>query len=436
MSVILFSAIVYVIGVLFAYRATQSLFSPPMFVLYIWCFALIGGINYYIANQHSLTPIIAGLSAISLGLGSRYVSIIANFRPKQEVRNISPQRLFVGLTNTTALNLALVLSLTLALVSAFIVLRRSPLLIDTAKTELVQPGMGPLARLFTAGLPILSIIWLLRATRMGNLKGLITASLVIIMTMTTLMLTGFKGFVLWFWIFLIVTLGYLKPRGRKVFLATVLGVILGVSSAVVIAYLRPYPCQGSLRAAVFFVWERITIRETLGIDYILHELVPRHGFYYGETMVWDLSSQISELTQGVVFPNPHPSFTDYVADLITGRRGPSNATTMIIGDLYANWGLLGVIAGCFLYGNVLEAIYLAIVRMKKSVISLPFWAYLSFIFIQMASTGSPIGFFLSRFVSLMLVYLVIITSYTFFWFPFMNYSAKARLKDGDIFARS
>lgn len=420
--VVVGSVVMYMVGITLAYKASRNPFSILMFVLYIWGFVLIGGINYYIIEGHSLTPIVVGLSSIALGLGSRFSSLAAMFNPKRDLRNITPQQLSIGVANKTAFRLALGISLVLALFAAFIILRNSPLFNpEVLKIELVRPGMGPLMRLVKTGLPILSIMYLLIAMRSNKFSNWIFVGLVMGITVVALMLTGYKGFVLWFAVLVVIALSYLKPRSRQLKLTVAILLILGLAAGLAVLYLTPNPGQGSFRRSLNVLWKRMTVEQTLGLDYVLYNLVPKHGFYYGLTMIWDFTRTVNDLTQGLIFPNPHPSLTNHLSNLIIGRQGPYAVTTMIMGDLYANWGLLGVLVGCFLYGFILEIIYIATLRMRrKTIIFFPFWLYSNWIFVQMASTGAPIAFFLSGVASLFMIYVLIIFSYTYFHFPFIN----------------
>lgn len=437
MLVIAVSVVMYILGITLTYRATRNLFSPPMFVLYTWFFVLIGGINYYMTEGHYLTPLVAGLSSMSLSLGLRFFSLSANFCPKRDTHNITPQQLSSGVTNITALRLAFIISLGLTLIPAFIILRNSPLLnSEVTKTELVRPGQGPLVRLYRDGLPILTVMWILIAMKTNKFRSWFDAGLIIGITGLVLLLTGYKGFVLWFAVLLAIVFGYLKPHVRQWKLMVITLLFIGLTAALGVIYLTPSPGYHSFKRSLSYLWKRMTVEQTLGLDYVLYTLVPSYGFYHGETMMWDFTWTVSDLTQGIIFPNPHPSLTNHIANLMIGHRSIYAVTTMIMGDLYANWGLLGVIIGCFLYGGILEALYLRTVKMKKSIVFFPFWAYLNWIFVQMASTGSPIAFFLSQFSSLVLIYILIIAFYTYFCLPFMNRSLILKRGVGDTHAKT
>ena len=435
--VVIISSVMYLIGIVLAYRATRNILSIPMFVLYIWGFVLMGGLNYYIVEGHPLTPMVAGLSSLLLGLGTKFGTSMAKFKPKRELYDASPRQLSWGITNKAAFKGALVISVLLASASAFIILRNSPLLNPgMLKTELVRPGMGPLMRLARDGLPILSVIWLLIAMKTNKVKDWIIVGLVMGITVLALMLTGYKGFVLWFMVLVAIVIGYLKPRSRKIKLFGSIMLAIGILVALSVSYLTPSPGQGSFGDSLNFLEKRITVEQTLGLDYVIYNLVPYHGFYYGETMIWGFTWTVSDLTQGVIFPNPHPSLTNHIANLMIGHRSIYAVTTMIMGDLYANCGFLGVIIGCFLYGFILGILYVAILRMKKIIIFFPFWVYLSWIFVHMASTGAPIAFFLSQFASLILIYILIIAFYTYFCLPFMSHRQILEREVGDTHAKT
>lgn len=417
--IISLSAVMYLIGIALCYRATRNLLSSSMFVLYIWFFILIGGINYCLVEGHLLTPIVVGFAALSFGLGTKLATIFVGFKPKQELRGVSAQQLSWGIIGKEIFKIAIVTTMFLALVAAFIILRNSPLLSPgMLKTGLIRPGQGPLVRLFRDGLPILAVMWVLLAIKAGKPRSWIGAGLVIVITSVVLMLTGYKGFVLWFVVLLAVALGYLKPHSRHVKLTVGILLVVGLIVGLTVIYLTPSPGQGSFRDSLNSLWKRMTVEQTLGLDYVLYKLVPIHGFYYGETAIWDFTWTISDLTQGIIFPLPHPSLTNHIANLIAGYKTHYAVTTMIMGDLYANWGLIGVIIGCILYGFILGILYTVILRMKKTIIFFPFWAYLSWIFVRAASTGAPIAFFLSQFASLCLVYLTLLSIYTYLYLPF------------------
>lgn len=425
MLIVAISVVMYILGITLVYRATRNLFSPPMFILYVWFFVMLGGINYYVTEGHSLTPAVVGLSSLFFGLGTEFAILSVKFKPKRELRDVSVQQLSWGITNKAVLKLTLIVSVILAFIAAFVILRNSPLFNPgMLKTELVRPGMGLFMRLARDGLPIFSLIWLLITMKENKLGNRIIAALMIGMTIIALMATGYKGFVLWFAVLIAIALSYLKPRSHQLKLTVAILLILGLIAGLVVVYLTPSPGQGSFWRSLNYLWKRMTVEQTLGLDYVLYELVPTYGFYYGETMIWDFTWTVSDLTQEVIFPNPHPSLTNHIANLMIGHRSNYAVTTMIMGDLYANWGLFGLIIGCFLYGFILGILYVAILGMKKTIIFLPFWAYFSWIFVHAASTGAPIAFFLSQFASLCLIYIVLFSTFTYFYLPFADRSIK------------
>jgi len=422
MFAIVASVVMYMVGIIMTYRSTRNLFSIPMLVLYIWAFGLISGINRYMIEGQFLTSIVVGLASFSIGLGSRFFSMVLKFNFKRDLRIVTPQRLSIGIINKGKFKIVFGVSLALFLYAAFIILKRSPLLNPgLTKIEMVIPGMGPLLRLFKTGLPVLSIMSLTFAIQSHNFVDRVFTVLMFGITVLILMLTGYRGYVLWFGVLVAITIGYIKPRSRKLKFYVAVLLIIGIVAGLVVLYLTLGPGYKSFeRSFRYLFWTKTTYEATYGLDYVLYSLVPENGFYMGETMFWDFEWIINELTQGVIFPNPHLSLGRYIPFLILGHENPYTVTTMLIGDLYANWGLLGVVLGCFFYGTVIEFLYIAILRAKKTIISLPFLAYLSWIFVHAASTGYPIAFFISEFFSLCLVYSIVILFYFYFYLPFIH----------------
>ena len=416
--------LIYLISFIIVYKSIGNLFSIPTLILGVWGFVLIGGLEYYILNSHILLPIIVALSALSFSFGVKYSAISFKFNPKRVLHNPKFHQVFLETGNFITLKLAIGTSMILILfifTSKFLPV--SPILNPSVlRIEVVQPGMGPFFRLIKVGLPLLSIMYFLIAVKRKRKAEWLVTILMFVITSICLMLFGYKGYVLWFIVLALITFGYLEPRSRRLIIISIILLIVGILTSLFVLYFTNSAARsGSFNTMIQLLWRRVTYEQTLGLDYVVYSLVPRYGFYYGETMVWDFTWTVSDLSQGVFFSHPHQSLTGYIPTLILGYESLYGATTMVIGDFYANWGLLGTIMGCFLYGWLSGILYIIILlRSKKGLILFPFWANLSWIFVQMASTGAPIAFFLSEFFSLFLFYVFFALVYVYFYFLSMS----------------
>jgi len=243
------------------------------------------------------------------------------------------------------------------------------------------------------------------------------AILMIIITSVCLTLLGYKGYTLWFVILVLITIGYLNHMSHRSISILFFLLILAILSSLFVTYFtNPVARSGSFSTIILSLWNRLTREQTLGLEYVVYSLIPTYGLYYGETFFWDFTWTIHDLSQGVFFTRPHPSLTTYISILMTGYEKYYAVTTMIIGDFYANWGLVGIVIGCFLYGWLVTNLYIIVLHVKKGIILFPFWIYLSWIFVQMAATGAPIAFFLSELFSLLLSYTFFSVVYIYFHF--------------------
>jgi len=152
----------------------------------------------------------------------------------------------------------------------------------------------------------------------------------------------------------------------------------------------------------------MTISQAMGADYIIHELVPRTGFFMGE-IAWNEFKTILGTLR--ILPEHPTPFWVTLFEIMHGvdPRGAFAMATTPIGDLYVDFGVPGIILGMFFFGAIAQALYIKTLRFCKDYFILPMMAYLQYILVMTHNSGSFFATFNHYGISLIVIAVAILS---------------------------
>lgn len=138
----------------------------------------------------------------------------------------------------------------------------------------------------------------------------------------------------------------------------VMFVILALSLFGFMTYIRG---MKDFAMAIDWIWYRI-YWTNVDVLYSLFELFPKHiDFLGGYGFFSDIRG---------VLPGPDTGFARWLYDKVYQVYGNGTASTMLWGQLYADFGLIGVLIGSLLTGFVMQSLYIFHIRGNKDTLNL------------------------------------------------------------------
>lgn len=411
--------ILYFFGILLNFKASRSIYSPLMFVTYVWIFPFIGGLILYKEKLHIHTPFIILLGLIFMGVGANFSKLFLSFNPKFEL--IRKKYNAYNISNPNGIMIQLILYILIIITIIFSILlflyKGSPILDANALRSGSAPGLGLFQRIYNTFLPLLIMIFYIREKSKLD-KFILFISILI--NIILLILFGFKGGIVWFGVYIIITLNFYIKKKYLFYISTTF-IVISLLIIINIAPLLEF-YQNDVFSSLL---DRITILQVEGLDYIIYEIVPNEGFYYGETFFRSFEIFFKQLIQNIgfeasdklvlaqeLFLKKHGWLNFNETTINYSNYMPiSNINTNLVGDFYINGGFLGVIFFSFIYGVVIEYLYIKTIRIKSNLFLLPILSMIQFEFVKRASSGTFFMGLLNRIFELFLFILIFLVFY-------------------------
>jgi oligosaccharide repeat unit polymerase len=376
-------------------------------ILIVWIFNFTGGIIISLTEARYFTVFLISLGVFSFGLGSYFCAAIMRFKPIQELENYRKKPItFMFPKSTTFAALLISFFLTLILVILYFHYVGIPLFNKDVTTVRINTagGKGLFIRAIDTFLPVLM---LLSFMSMKGYKSKGLKLLFCIITATNIIVAIFIGtrgqvimYVLLF--ILLYSLTISKIRIRKLVFLVIFFLIFAFFFQTKYADWRSSSIWVHLR--IFF--SRFTVSQVLGLNFIVYYLVPQSGFSLGEVLLNDFKGFLYTLR---VVNTYTPPYWVILFELMYGKdpRGSFIMTTTPVGDLYLDFGMIGVVLGMFMLGNLSQMLYIYTLRSRKDWLLSTGLIYLQFSIIMVNVLG---GFFtvISAYVFSLIMFLSLI----------------------------
>ena len=260
-------------------------------------------------------------------------------------------------------------------------------------------------------LPLLLLIYFVgRGTVLTRRTMLVLpAGLFIVLTLTV---SGFRGYVVSFLaIPLAMMVGYHKiPRRTLVWIS-----LAGFVSVLLVTYMslaRGSDLQDTLETISSRTFDG-PVRT--GMEFVLYQCLPAWGFLHGQTAVMDFSAYLSRLGLG---PSDLENFAQYVASLqVRGNPYGVQVAITLMGEAYANFAFPGLVTTMFLYGYLIQWLYVRILRSSKDILWFPLMVYVQFALI-LAYQGAFVFTVLAELTTLSVFTIMFYGLYWFWSLPF------------------
>lgn len=373
----------------------------------------IGSLVWDRINQQGNTGasylLLAALVALCTGPAvRRAVAAVVRFPHATTLRLVT---LAQGRSNRLTFNTVLLLSL-IALAVHFR-LSGIPLLADNVNYAKVDAFSGVglvLIRFLRVMLPLL----LLQATvyHLGCLHRYTSwrhAAFVMACAFLSFM-TGFKGYFPYYFVTpLVITysaFGRLSLR-RVLLVSAVLLLVVSVYAAFVERL--------NWLAGISYVFARLTLGNSQGPYFIINALVPEHGYFFGETFVWDLGWFLARLH---LISFDHQNFAAHVFTLIQGDN-PLNqqSVTSVAGEAFANYGTWAMLGTVCVWGALLDWLSQLVTTMDKDPVAFPYVVIAGAHLANLLATGPVIYNTLDLVVSFVMMGSIYLAAYIAFSLP-------------------
>jgi len=134
----------------------------------------------------------------------------------------------------------------------------------------------------------------------------------------------------------------------------------------------------------------------------------------GETYIADIKSILYKLG---LSSEPVQNLSAAVANELLGERYlGEHASNTMEGELYANFGIPGVLAGGMAVGILLQLLYVATIRIRKDAVILPFFVCLQ-LGIMMSLGGPLVAMVIDYVVAISFFFVLLVGTYVFLSLP-------------------
>lgn len=396
--------LVFCVGLGLIYLSTKNLFAYHLVAYWVLVPAIVSLPNEVLS--------VFALGALAKGLGVAAFSIAAGFRPARECRHLQFQLSTSRLPNRRTLiwTIGILMVGCVALLTLYFgTVGVAVLSADAGPARLANkdaPGGFFFMRLLRCLMPILTMmLFLVWDGRLDRRRG-IALCLILSVDAMFLAFTGFKGNILMFLVIPALLFLGLTYRQYTFKFALVGGVTASVMAFVITGALEQTADLGAITNSLS---ARLTTGAFDGLSTIVLDVVPEDGLRYGSTFVDDVASLTYKLGLTADF---RQNFSAQIANRLLGERYiGEQASNTVEGELYANFGITGVMLGLFVVGILLQAVYVSTIRGGKEITKLPFMVSLQ-LGLLMSLGGPMLSMTLDYTISIAAFWLLTVTTYS------------------------
>ncbi|WP_433632045.1 hypothetical protein [Halomicrococcus sp. NG-SE-24] len=246
-------------------------------------------------------------------------------------------------------------------------------------------------------LPFLATIAWLKARLSDNRLYFASAIVILGITGAVMALTGFRALIGHLLILLVISDQFITRRINFPIIGA--AAVAFLSLFLLITTVRHQSVDGTpLAIAGQHIRHRIFLVNSENLRFVLGHFPAEHSYLLGQGYIMDLQSML---------PGPQKAFSGWITQQRwPGLKIPIGMTPTIIGESYANFGYMGVIAVPFLVGATIRAIFVRLVRSRKRIGTVAFVAMLALFFAKAVLRGmGPILFV--KILPLALVYVIL-----------------------------
>lgn len=388
---------------------------PALFIAQFLLFIYLGILDYTLRFGRSNAFLGVNLALVACTTGVILATYVHGFEPQREIRNYCSLPLAIkwsGVSFTIIYAILLTLGLLAAVVYLVSAMRRAgtmPFLMALSGNSSVRsvtqarflftsvPFGGYLYEFYGVILPFLSLVAWGRASFQPSRIWKLVASCVTGITSLVLISAGHRGPVLFYLLLIVVFWGWVK---RQSFVNWVPIILLLIVLMFVImtglVYGVEFDKKGIRRASQISI-ERVGHVQTIGLVFVF-DIFPRAiPFQHGRTFLEDLMG---------VLPGRQEGFATQIAHLrdVKSRNNPIG----IVGDLYVNFGMIGIAVGMFIFGILSQSLQIYFLRRERTLLNTTLLACLA-VSITGVATSSIVGTLFQRgVITYPLVYLVLV----------------------------
>jgi len=353
------------------YWTSRNLFAPlniaVMFIVlnYVGCL-MVMDLNPPLVIR---LVVLVALGIFCCALGALAARWWLHHDPRKELRAFRAREAGSWFNSQTFFTMALYafIILGMATVVFFFVRAGVPLLspdVNIAKVEAPRQGGYLPMRFMRLFLPLLLMIYFVGYRRMVR-PNRVVAAFAVIFLLVAFTLFGYRGYILNFFLLpFIILMAYQRVSKRTL-------ALLGTAGAASALTITAVAWQETSFGVLWQILsQRIFLAEVFdGIIPIFYRLVPTVGFLHGQGFLMDIPAVFARVGIG---PAATENFAQYLARMNLGQNiFDVQAAPTLIGEAYANFGYPGVVAILFLFGFLLQWIYIKTLRGPKDAFFLP-----------------------------------------------------------------
>lgn len=244
-------------------------------------------------------------------------------------------------------------------------------------------GRGIFMRLFKIFIPITTMFYVsyLIFNNPSKVKKILTV-MVILTLLILSFLTAYKAWPAFTLVLMFLTYYYSKKNARVLYFCVT--VLLSIVSSMLITF---FIYRQDLITTNIFLFGRLTQDQVLPVIKCV-EIAQRDGFRWGSTFLTDFQYMLGTLR---IMDRPATVFAVEIYNRLYGFN-PNNFTapTGFVGEVYVNFGFIGLLIFSILFGFVVYAIHRKACG-RAHAYSKIFHIYLLFLFLYMTWGGTVIG---------------------------------------------